>query len=245
MNRSLIIVAIVFLLSSGVVLASETVADLAVGTSTAVTEPAGVSTSTPVVDPASSSTPPVSDGVSPVPVEETPVPEFVPVVAEAVPEVVAAVVEEAVLEDPAPEVPSPLVTARPDRLEKQNWQKSAYTKRISLTGKTPSRHSCSAASFTLKVSASNEYSVVVSAKRGDASRSGSLYIGDLPYGFEATFDSAPSNLAAVSMASDSATLKIKTSSEAQKGSFSVPIIFTESDASNDSAVVCQINILSK
>lgn len=146
--------------------------------------------------------------------------------------------EDIVIEDEAVEempeeiveyIPQPLLSSR------------KYNKEIVLDPNAS--HSCKAENFRIDMSNLSSLDTKVNIS-GEDSGIYEMEIGSLPSGIDVRFEDTKSYKLMPNISNSIVDIYIHTQSKAQKGDFTVPIIFTKNDNSR-SSVICQINIVNQ
>lgn len=120
---------------------------------------------------------------------------------------------------------------------------SRWFRRIEKVFSLDSRavHSCAAESFTVDISGQNGLTTRLLLAGADASI-GDIEIGNPPDGFNVTFRRNNDYVLRV-FGSDAVDMTVVRRSDAQKGSFNVPILYSKKNGA--SSVVCQLNLLNR
>jgi len=123
-------------------------------------------------------------------------------------------------------------------LSKPQLKSHFLNKKVEISKASP--HRCEADNFTINISNKTSASLKILLK-GKKVQRGELEIGNLPYGIDITFTQNQNYLQQISQNDNVLDLKIINQEGSQKGSFNIPILYT--DKENNQTTVCQINII--
>lgn len=104
-------------------------------------------------------------------------------------------------------------------------------------------HECSVEPFSIKITSGNSGSVLLKTKLSKNSLAGTLFVGDLPFGVKLVFMSGKESFFDLPKNTKAIDVLVNTTSDSQKGSFNIPIIFEEKDGQKTSTTACQLNLI--
>ncbi|MEY2640995.1 MAG: hypothetical protein RL150_388 [Candidatus Parcubacteria bacterium] len=201
------------------------------------TQEATTETDTPTEDPAAAEQPSgeaenAADAAAPEPQEEAPT-------AQAAEEAPAAETTTEPAPEPVAEKPTPAPVAQPQ--EEVEPPMRTFTKKIFVN--KDAVHTCTAEVFSVDMSGrTTAQNTLQLTKEADIAYE--LEVGSLPTGIDVRFTDGNSYYKNIGLEDESADFTISLESNAAKGSFTIPIIYTQKGVF-DSSVVCQVNVVNQ